>query len=107
MSRNIDLNADLGEFDEPEALARDRAIMAQISSANIACGGHAGNDRTMIDMLESSAAAGVAAGAHPSYPDRENFGRTSMKMTDEALVKGENFLYNASLCNGYHDDNWG
>ncbi len=86
MSQTIDLNADLGEFDEPEALARDRAIMAQISSANIACGGHAGNDRTMIDMLESSAAAGVAAGAHPSYPDRENFGRTSMKMTDEALV---------------------
>ncbi len=86
MSQTIDLNADLGEFDEPEALARDRAIMAQISSANIACGGHAGNDRTMIDMLESSAAAGVAAGAHPSYPDRENFGRTSMKMTEEALV---------------------
>lgn len=86
MNRNIDLNADLGEFDEPEALARDRAIMAQISSANIACGGHAGNDRTMAEMLEASAAAGVAGGAHPSYPDRENFGRTSMKMTDEALV---------------------
>ena len=86
MSRTIDLNADLGEFDEPAALARDGAIMAQISSANIACGGHAGNDRTMAGMLEASAAAGVAAGAHPSYPDRENFGRTSMKMTDEALT---------------------
>jgi 5-oxoprolinase (ATP-hydrolysing) subunit A len=86
MSRNIDLNADLGEFDDPQALARDRAIMAQISSANIACGGHAGNDTTMIQMLEASAAADVAAGAHPSYPDRENFGRTSMKMADDALV---------------------
>jgi 5-oxoprolinase (ATP-hydrolysing) subunit A len=86
MSRTIDLNADLGEFDEPAALARDRAIMAQISSANIACGGHAGNDRTMAEMLEASAAAGVAAGAHPSYPDRENFGRTSMTMAEDALT---------------------
>jgi UPF0271 protein len=86
MSRSIDLNADLGEYDDPEALARDRAIMAQISSANIACGGHAGNDRTMVEMLEASATAGVAAGAHPSYPDRENFGRTSMKMVDDELA---------------------
>lgn len=86
MNRTIDLNADLGEFDEPEALARDRAIIKQISSANIACGGHAGNDRTMAEMLEASAAAGVAAGAHPSYPDRKNFGRTPMKMSDEALA---------------------
>jgi 5-oxoprolinase (ATP-hydrolysing) subunit A len=87
MSRSIDLNADLGEFDEPAALGRDRAIMAYISSANIACGGHAGSDRTMTEMLEASAAANVAAGAHPSYPDRENFGRTSMKMADEALFQ--------------------
>lgn len=87
MSRSIDLNADLGEFDDPQALARDRAIMAYISSANIACGGHAGNDRTMTEMLEASAAANVAAGAHPSYPDRENFGRTSMKMADDALLQ--------------------
>lgn len=85
MNRTIDLNADLGEFDNPEALARDRAIMAQISSANIACGGHAGNDRTMFEMLEASAAAGVAAGAHPSYPDRENFGRRSIMISDAAL----------------------
>lgn len=85
MSRSIDLNADLGEFETEEALARDRSIMAQISSANIACGGHAGNDRTMVEMLEASAAAGVAAGAHPSYPDRANFGRTSIMMSDEAL----------------------
>lgn len=86
MTRTIDLNADLGEFDEPDALARDVAITREISSANIACGGHAGNDRTMVIMLEASAAAGVTAGAHPSYPDRNNFGRLSMKMPDDALV---------------------
>lgn len=86
MNRAIDLNCDLGEYDTPEALARDTAIMAQISSANIACNGHAGNDRTMVMMLEASKVAGVAAGAHPSYPDRENFGRVSMKMCDDDLV---------------------
>lgn len=86
MTRSIDLNCDLGEFDTPEALARDRAIMAYISSANVACGGHAGNDRTMQEMLDAAQAAGVAAGAHPSYPDRENFGRVSMKMRDDDLL---------------------
>lgn len=86
MTRTIDLNADLGEFDEPEALARDVAIMREISSANIACGGHAGNERTMTIMLEATAATGITAGAHPSYPDRDNFGRVSMKMPADALV---------------------
>lgn len=87
MSGKIDLNADLGEFDDAEALARDRAIMAYVSSANIACGGHAGNDLTMVAMLEASVAANVSAGAHPSYPDRENFGRVSMKLADDALMQ--------------------
>lgn len=82
----IDLNADLGEYDEPQALARDIAIMDYVSSVNIACGGHAGNDRTMVQMLNASAEAGVAAGAHPSYPDRENFGRKSMQIGDEDLA---------------------
>ncbi|HEV7233231.1 MAG TPA: 5-oxoprolinase subunit PxpA [Sphingorhabdus sp.] len=86
MSRSIDLNADLGEYDDAASLARDVAIMAQISSANIACGGHAGNERTMGALLDACLANGVAAGAHPSYPDRANFGRTSMKMADDALA---------------------
>jgi 5-oxoprolinase (ATP-hydrolysing) subunit A len=86
MNRTIDLNCDLGEFNEPTALARDKSIMTQISSANIACGGHAGNDKTMVIMLEACAAQGVAAGAHPSYPDRANFGRSSMVMTEDALI---------------------
>jgi 5-oxoprolinase (ATP-hydrolysing) subunit A len=87
LSQSIDLNADLGEYDNAAALARDVAIMAEISSANIACGGHAGNDRTMRAMLDACLANGVAAGAHPSYPDRANFGRMSMQMADEALTK--------------------
>ncbi len=86
MTVNIDLNADLGEYDDPDSLARDGKMMRYISSANIACGGHAGNDHTMVAMLNAASRHGVAVGAHPSYPDRENFGRKSMVIGDEALL---------------------
>ncbi len=76
MSRSIDLNADLGE--EPWQKARDIALMQNISSCNIACGGHAGDAASMAMMLAAARAAGVAAGAHPSYPDRAGFGRATM-----------------------------
>lgn len=86
MNFEIDLNADLGEFDNSEALDRDCAIMAQISSANIACGGHAGNDHSMRLMLEACLENRVAAGAHPSYPDKANFGRVSMTLDEDVLL---------------------
>ena len=81
----IDLNSDMGE--SPEALAdgRDAELMRHISSANIACGGHAGDAETMRETLKLAKSFMVAAGAHPSYPDRENFGRTEMKMEAAAL----------------------
>ena len=85
MARRIDLNADLGESEAPEDIARDIAIMDVVTSANIACGGHAGNDATMKAMLEAAAKRGVAAGGHPSYPDRKNFGRVSMEMRGDEL----------------------
>ncbi|WP_034387088.1 5-oxoprolinase subunit PxpA [Deinococcus sp. YIM 77859] len=69
----IDLNADLGEGSPHEP-----AIMPYVSSANIACGGHAGDTETMRDSLRLAARHGVAAGAHPSFPDREGFGRRAM-----------------------------
>lgn len=78
MNRFIDLNADLGEDDSPAGMARDIAIMDVVSSCNIACGGHAGSPDTMRAMLEAAKAKNVSAGAHPSYPDRDNFGRVSM-----------------------------
>ena len=78
MSRSIDLNADLGEMDTPEAIARDIALMDVISSCNIACGGHAGTPGLMRTMLTAAAKAGVRAGAHPAYPDRASFGRAAM-----------------------------
>ncbi len=76
--RPIDLNCDLGEL--PAASALDAEIMRVITSANIACGGHAGDAATMRRTLRLAGAAGVAAGAHPGFPDREGFGRRVVPM---------------------------
>jgi 5-oxoprolinase (ATP-hydrolysing) subunit A len=67
---SIDLNADLGE-----GAGHDAELMPFISSANIACGAHAGNLDTMIEAVESAVSHGVAVGGHPGYFDLENFGR--------------------------------
>ncbi|MGC9963214.1 MAG: 5-oxoprolinase subunit PxpA [Acidimicrobiales bacterium] len=69
---SIDLNADLGETDG------DLALMTIVTSANIACGGHAGDTRSMAAAVEAAVARGVTIGAHPSYRDRSGFGRTEL-----------------------------
>jgi UPF0271 protein len=66
----IDLNADCGE-----GIGNDADILPHVTSANIACGGHAGDEVTMREALKMCAAFGVAPGAHPSYNDRTHFGR--------------------------------
>ncbi|MDQ1082902.1 MULTISPECIES: 5-oxoprolinase subunit PxpA [Microbacterium] len=71
----VDLNADLGETVDGVPTADDEAMFALVSSANVACGGHAGDARSMTDAVARAARFGVAVGAHPSYDDRENFGR--------------------------------
>lgn len=70
---SIDLNCDMGE-----GMATDAAIFPFISSANIACGGHAGDADTMRSTVELALQHGVAIGAHPSYPDRSHFGRVDL-----------------------------
>jgi UPF0271 protein len=80
----IDLNADLGE--EPLEEARDIALMRHISSCNIACGGHAGDAGSMARMLRAAREAAIAPGAHPSYPDRAGFGRTSIDIALPELI---------------------
>lgn len=80
MTRTIDLNADLGE-----GCAFDAELMSVISSCNIACGGHAGDADSMRTALRLAKAHGVAAGAHPSFPDRENFGRSKSDLRGDAL----------------------
>ncbi len=76
----IDLNADLGE-----GCGDDGALMPLISSANIACGFHAGDAQTMRESVRLALAHHVAIGAHPSFPDRENFGRTAMQLPPETV----------------------
>jgi 5-oxoprolinase (ATP-hydrolysing) subunit A len=73
----IDLNCDLGELDDA---AHEATLMESITSANIACGGHAGDEQTMERTARLAIARGVRIGAHPSYPDRANFGRLEMKL---------------------------
>ncbi len=79
--RLIDLNADLGEGG-----SEDAALMELVSSANIACGGHAGDDDTMRRTIDMALAAGVAVGAHPGYEDREHFGRRAMAFPLERVT---------------------
>ncbi|WP_407520368.1 5-oxoprolinase subunit PxpA [Lacibacter sp. MH-610] len=76
----VDLNCDLGE-----GMNTDEQIIPLISSANIACGFHAGDESTMKRTIELCLQHGVAIGAHPSWPDRENFGRTEMNLSEQEL----------------------
>ncbi|MFJ6651290.1 5-oxoprolinase subunit PxpA [Microbacterium sp. NPDC091313] len=73
--RTIDLNADLGETVDGVPTADDEAMFAVVSSASVACGGHAGDAASMAEAVERAVRRGVSVGAHPSYPDREHFGR--------------------------------
>jgi len=76
----VDLNADLGE-----GCANDEALLQLVSSANIACGFHAGDAQTMQQSVRWALKYNVAIGAHPSFPDRENFGRTAMQLPAEMV----------------------
>lgn len=81
----IDLNCDLGEYEQLSQGHNDAAIMAYISSCNIACGGHAGNQAVIEHTINLAINHGVNIGAHPAYPDRANFGRKAVNMPVKAL----------------------
>jgi UPF0271 protein len=76
----LDLNADLGE-----GVGDDEAMLEIVSSASIACGGHAGDEASMRAALRAARARGVIVGAHPGFPDRENFGRSRLLLPPEEL----------------------
>ena len=78
----IDLNCDMGELDDAR---HEAALMQYITSANIACGGHAGDEHTMERTARLALDGGVRIGAHPGYPDRANFGRVEIPMTGEEI----------------------
>ncbi|HVW93065.1 MAG TPA: 5-oxoprolinase subunit PxpA [Devosia sp.] len=79
---SLDLNADLGE-----GMPNDAALLGIVSSASIACGGHAGTEETMRAALRGAKAAGVVAGAHPGFADPANFGRKRLELTSEELTR--------------------
>lgn len=77
----IDLNCDLGELND----GSDLAVMPYISSCNITCGGHAGSPELMAMAVDEAIKHQVTIGAHPGYPDKENFGRISLDLTDSQI----------------------
>lgn len=80
MKSFVDLNCDMGE-----GMLHEKLIMPLISSANIACGEHAGDESTMSKTIALARKYNVAVGAHPSYPDRLHFGRVSIPMGEEEI----------------------
>src|SRR6478736_4724074 len=87
---SVDINCDMGEGFE-----NDEALMPYITSANIACGFHAGDTDTMKRTIALALKHEVAIGAHPGFPDRENFGRKNMDMTPDEVY--DMVLYQVDL----------
>ncbi len=81
----IDLNSDVGESYGAWTMGQDDALMPLITSANVACGAHAGDPVVMARTVAIAVEHGVSIGAHPGYPDRDGFGRRDLDMTDAEL----------------------
>ncbi len=83
--RRVDLNCAMGELPEMLANGSQEALMKFVTSANVACGGHAGDEEMMQATIEQAMRHGVAVGAHPGYEDRGNFGRVELQLTPEEI----------------------
>ncbi len=89
MARSINLNSDLGESFGAWPMGNDAAMLSIVTSANVACGFHAGDPTVMTETVKLAKANGVSIGAHPSFPDLQGFGRRQMKLSTaelEALI---------------------
>ena len=84
--RRIDLNCDMGEMPEALTDGTQEALMPSLSSVNIACGGHAGNEQTMRSTIEQALRWNLSVGAHPGYPDPANFGRLEWDLPPDILA---------------------
>jgi UPF0271 protein len=84
-SSTIDLNADVGERLDSWRPGDDEAILGVVTTAHIACGFHSGDPAVMLETVGVAARLGVAIGAHPSYPDREGFGRRPMDLAPDRV----------------------
>lgn len=95
----VDLNCDLGESYGQWDLGDDAAMLALVSSANVACGFHAGDPTVIRRTTATAAAEGVTIGAHVGYPDLAGFGRRFMDMSPESLADAT--LYQISALDGF------
>jgi UPF0271 protein len=82
----MDVNSDMGEINRLLGDGTYEKLMEYVTSINVACGGHAGDETMMATMVALAKEKGVNVGAHPSYPDRENFGRIDMNMDANELL---------------------
>jgi UPF0271 protein len=82
----IDVNCDMGELPEAIADGTQESLMASLTSVNIACGGHAGDERTMKTTVEQALRWKLAIGAHPGYADRANFGRVELQLSAKEIA---------------------
>jgi UPF0271 protein len=87
MKRRIDLNGDIGETPLPWHESHEPDLLRLITSANVACGGHAGDAASMMAVCKTAQQHGVAVGAQVSYPDREGFGRVAMDLEPAVLAR--------------------
>lgn len=95
---HIDLNSDLGESYGAWKMGNDEQILSIVSSANIACGFHAGDPLNILSTLKQAAAQNVSVGAHVSYPDLVGFGRRNMDLSQDELIA--DVLYQISALDG-------
>lgn len=85
MTGTVDLNADMGESFGPWIMGNDTALLDTVTSANIACGFHAGDPDVMAQTMRAAIERGVGMGAHPGFPDLQGFGRRRMFLPDGSL----------------------
>ncbi len=85
--KTIDLNADVGEGTGAASVAADAELLRLVSSANISCGAHAGDVDSILAVIEQAISLRCALGAHPSFPDREHFGRRELDLPPAVIQK--------------------
>ena len=85
----VDLNSDLGEHYGAWRMGDDETMLGIVTSANVACGFHAGDPRSVLETMRAAAAHGVTVGAHVAYPDLAGFGRRELNVSDDELEADE------------------
>ncbi|WP_071675226.1 LamB/YcsF family protein [Nioella nitratireducens] len=95
MPHRVDLNADMGESFGPWPMGNDSALLEVVTSANVACGFHAGDPTVMARTIAVAHGNGVGIGAHPGFPDLQGFGRRRMQMGREDLQNAIRYQFGA------------